>query len=164
MPPQCKGDLCKPLRLKTSSSDSHSLPVGAPKSQSSPYKAKCEKFQARVLEWVVIPFFRGSPRPRGWAWVFCTAGRFFTVWATKEVPQSQEAIKYIDGRISHRICQVILQMTRKRTLLTPNSDNLTSPESIVLFSHVLLFPFRAQAHEVFMPFWHVYRISKHLSV
>ena len=107
------------LEVKTSSSHSQSLPLGAPKSQSSSYKAKCEKFPGKNSEWVVIPFSRGSPRPRDWAWVFCTVGRFFTVWATREVPQSQEAIKYIDGRISHWICQVILQMTQKMTLLTP---------------------------------------------
>ena len=42
--------------------------------------------QARILEWVAIPFSRGSPQPRDWIWVFCIAGRFFTIWATREVP------------------------------------------------------------------------------
>ena len=32
--------------------------------------------QARILEWVAIPFFRGSAQPRGWIWVFCIASRF----------------------------------------------------------------------------------------
>ena len=41
--------------------------------------------QARILEWVAIPFSRGSLRPRDWTQVSCTAGRFFTIWATKEV-------------------------------------------------------------------------------
>ena len=36
-------------------------------------------FQARILESVGIPFSRGSSRPRDQTWVFCTAGRFFTV-------------------------------------------------------------------------------------
>ena len=35
--------------------------------------------QARILEWVAIPFSRGSSRPRDRAQVFCIAGRFFTV-------------------------------------------------------------------------------------
>ena len=35
--------------------------------------------QARILEWVAIPFSRGSSRPRVWTWVSCIAGRFFTV-------------------------------------------------------------------------------------
>ena len=32
--------------------------------------------QARMLEWVAIPFSRGSFWPRAWTWAFCTAGRF----------------------------------------------------------------------------------------
>ena len=27
--------------------------------------------QARILEWVAIPFSRGSSRPRNQTWVFC---------------------------------------------------------------------------------------------
>ena len=34
-----------------------------------------------TLEWVAIPFSRGSSQPRGWAQVSHIAGRFFTVWA-----------------------------------------------------------------------------------
>ena len=37
--------------------------------------------QARILEWAAIPFSRGSSHPRYWTRVFCTAGRFFTIWA-----------------------------------------------------------------------------------
>ena len=40
--------------------------------------------QARILEWVAIPFSRGSSWPRDWTWVSCIAGRFFTIWATRE--------------------------------------------------------------------------------
>ena len=35
--------------------------------------------QARILEWVAIPFSRGSSQPRDRSQVFCTAGRFFTI-------------------------------------------------------------------------------------
>ena len=35
-------------------------------------------FQARILEWVVIPFSRGSFRPRDQIQVSFTAVRFFT--------------------------------------------------------------------------------------
>ena len=38
--------------------------------------------QARILEWVAIPFSRGSSQPRGWTWVSCIAGWFFTIWAS----------------------------------------------------------------------------------
>ena len=43
-----------------------------------------EIFQARILEWVAIPFSRGSSWPRDWIWVSWTAGRFFTIWATRK--------------------------------------------------------------------------------
>ena len=35
--------------------------------------------QARILEWVAIPFSRGSSRPRDRIQVPCSAGGFFTV-------------------------------------------------------------------------------------
>ena len=35
--------------------------------------------QARILEWVAMPSFRGSSQPRDGAWVSCIAGRFFTI-------------------------------------------------------------------------------------
>ena len=37
--------------------------------------------QARLLEWVDMPFSRGSSQPRDRAQVSHIAGRFFTVWA-----------------------------------------------------------------------------------
>ena len=46
--------------------------------------------QARILEWVTIPFFRGHSQPRDWTWVSCTAGRFFTIWATRKAQNKLE--------------------------------------------------------------------------
>ena len=42
-------------------------------------------FQARVLEWVAIPFSRRSSWPRDWTRVSHTIGRRFIIWATREV-------------------------------------------------------------------------------
>ena len=42
--------------------------------------------QARILEWVVIPFSRGSSRSWDQTWVSFTAGKVFTIWATGEGP------------------------------------------------------------------------------
>ena len=39
-------------------------------------------FQARILEWVAISFSSGSSRPRNQTWIFCIAGRFFTICKT----------------------------------------------------------------------------------
>ena len=40
--------------------------------------------QAGILEWVAIPFSRGSSQPRDLTQVSHIAGRFFTLWATRE--------------------------------------------------------------------------------
>ena len=40
--------------------------------------------QARILEWVVIPFSRESSQPRDQTQIFCIAGGFFTSWATRD--------------------------------------------------------------------------------
>ena len=53
---------------------------------STPGSSVREIFQARVLEWVAISFFRGSSQPRDQTWVSCIAGRCFTIWAIREVP------------------------------------------------------------------------------
>ena len=41
--------------------------------------------QARILEWVAIPLSWGSSQPWNQTWDSCIAGKFFTVWATREV-------------------------------------------------------------------------------
>ena len=40
--------------------------------------------QARILEWFAIPFSRISSWPRNQSWVSHIAGKFFTIWATRE--------------------------------------------------------------------------------
>ena len=41
--------------------------------------------QARILEWVAMPFSRRSSQPRDRTCVSCITGRwFFTIWATRE--------------------------------------------------------------------------------
>ena len=34
--------------------------------------------QARILEWIAIPFSRGSFQPRNQSWISCIAGKLFT--------------------------------------------------------------------------------------
>ena len=45
--------------------------------------------QARILQWVAMPFSRVSSLPRDGTWVSWIVGRFFIIWATRE------AYKYI---------------------------------------------------------------------
>ena len=50
--------------------------------------------QARILEWVSIPFSRGSSQSRDvWIQVSCIAGRFFIAWATREAVKWEDASK-----------------------------------------------------------------------
>ena len=58
--------LCKPMNCSLPGSSVHGI------------------FQARVLDWVAISFSRGSSQPRDQTRVSYTAGRRFTVWATRE--------------------------------------------------------------------------------
>ena len=43
--------------------------------------------QARPLQWVVMAPSRGSSQPRYWTEVSCIAGKFFTIWATREAQE-----------------------------------------------------------------------------
>ena len=49
--------------------------------------------QARILECVAIPFSRGSSWPWNQTQVSYLAGRFFTIWATREAPQNHHMIQ-----------------------------------------------------------------------
>ena len=51
---------------------------------SLPGSSVCGILPARILEWVAMPFSRESFHPRDWTQVSCIAGRFFTIWATRE--------------------------------------------------------------------------------
>ena len=73
------------MKQLSSSSTSDSL-----QPHSLPGSSIQGNLQARILEWVAIPFSRGSSWPRDWIWVSCIAGRFFTIWAIMEAPRIQE--------------------------------------------------------------------------
>ena len=64
---------------------------------------------ARIPEWVANPFSRGSSLPRDQTQVSCIAGRFFTIWDTKEASSSR----------CHREIQVIglLYLQKSRVTL-----------------------------------------------
>ena len=48
--------------------------------------------QARILEWIVVPFSRGSSQPRDQTQVSHIAGRFFTSWATRGASWEQKSV------------------------------------------------------------------------
>ena len=57
--------------------------------------------QARILEWVAIPFSRGSSWPRDQTPVFCIAGRFFT---TEPPEKNYQRRTLLNLRSSHETC------------------------------------------------------------
>ena len=76
-------------------------------------------YWARILAWVATPFSKGASRPRNWTQVSYTAGRFFTVWATREAPSWYRCLKitdknnrnYIWTREAKQSCKTILQIS-----------------------------------------------------
>ena len=71
--------------------------------------------QARILEWVDIPFSRASSQPRDQTWVSCTEGRFFNIWATKRAPLAQLVEPKIEN-FKIEILQARLQQYMNREL------------------------------------------------
>ena len=65
--------------------------------------------QARILEWIAIPFSVRSSWPRDRTQVSCIIGRFFTVWATREahVLDIFEYKWWICSRIINILCGVV---------------------------------------------------------
>ena len=64
--------------------DQSCLTICNPMNCSPPGSSVHGILQARILEWVAIPFSRGSSQTRDQTQVCCIAGRFFTIWATRE--------------------------------------------------------------------------------
>ena len=58
--------------------------------------------QARILEWVDIPFSRGSSPPRAWTLVSRIVGRFFTVWVTRKALSIQGEIRNNHTVVPHK--------------------------------------------------------------
>ena len=54
-----------------------------PMNYSLPRSSVHGLLQARILEWIAIPFSRGSSQKRDLIWVSHIASKFFTVWVTK---------------------------------------------------------------------------------
>ena len=71
-----------------------------------------EILQARILEWVDIPFFRGSSWPRDWTRISYIVGRSFTVWVTREVQCSQSNSQNFNLKAGTGLSSFSLQLNR----------------------------------------------------
>ena len=55
-----------------------------PMHYSPPGSSVHEILQVRILEWIAIPFSKGSSWPRDGTQVSCNEGRFFTTWELQQ--------------------------------------------------------------------------------
>ena len=86
--------------------------------------------QARILEWVAIPFSRGSSWPRDRTGVSHIAGRFFTVWATRQCLLIKAKGRISKCKISSEDNSLVGQNNMQRfVFLSPSSLRKTLPLS-----------------------------------
>ena len=86
--------------------------------------------QARILEWVAIPFFKGSFQPRGWTHVARIEGRFFTIWATDQIRSDQYLSRVrLFATPWIAACQASLSITNSRSTGMPLKLPGRSPNS-----------------------------------
>ena len=83
-----------------------------PKDYNLPGSSVHGILQARILEWVAITFSRGSSQPRHRTQVSHIAGRFFTIWATREAPSFLQ------------LCHQLLRINSFSSMFTTHKQNM----------------------------------------
>ena len=78
--------------------------------------------QARTLEQVAIPFSRGSSQTRDWTQVSCTAGRFSTIWATREAQNKVNVCVNINTSYIYMYTHIHMHMPARQPLKGPAGD------------------------------------------
>ena len=76
---------------------------------------------------VAIPFSRGSFQPKDQTWVFCIAGRFFIVWATREFVFFKKFQDSSDMHLSNSYC-----LSRSRWLSVPLNEAWSPTQELPL--------------------------------
>ena len=77
--------LCDPMHCSPSDSSVHGI------------------LQARILEWAIICFSRGSSWPRDQTQVSCFAGRFFTNWTIRESQVAYWVVLFISSFLKNSL-------------------------------------------------------------
>ena len=99
--------------------------------------------QARILEWVAVPFSRGSSQPRDRTQVSHIAGGYFTNWATREA-QIQYSVQFSHSVVSDSTTpwtaarQASLSITNSRSLPKLKSIESVMPSNHLVLCHFLL--------------------------
>ena len=87
---------------------------------------------------VAYPFSSGSSWPRNWAVVFCTAGRFFTSWATQFSSVQLLSCVRLFATPWIAACQASLSITNSQSLPKPMPIESVMPSSHLILCHSLL--------------------------
>ena len=108
----------------------------------------------KILEWIAYPFYSESSRPRNITGVSCTAGGFFTSWATRETlilpNRNLKKNKWVN--VGHKLVTVLRYKYSKcfntrHHNLWPKNRSLDShfliPSSLFSFSFFKLFIYLA---------------------
>ena len=80
----------------------------------SPPGSSVHEILARILEWVAISFSRGSSQPSDGTLVSHIAGRFFTIWATREAMRIYLYLKWNHSLIKAKYSQKLLWKKKKK--------------------------------------------------
>ena len=96
-------------------------------------------FQAGILEWVAIPFSRGSSRARDQTQVSRTAGGFFTIWAAMETPKVINDTFKCALKKNHSGCCDNMVHSPQPSILRATSTVQSSNAEIVISGHNFLF-------------------------
>ena len=85
--------------------------------------------QARILEWVAIPFSRESSQSRDRTWVSCIAGEVFTVWVMREAPHlhhmslwDRSRGRHTEGNGTVEMWTVLMQPQAKECQQPPEAE------------------------------------------
>ena len=95
--------------------------------------------QARILEWVAVPFSRASSQPRNWTQISCTAGEFFTIWATREAPMLSQTASHVFRALPRERASVTSCFKFLPLLDSLFSSSVSHPEaSVFCQAHITL--------------------------
>jgi len=91
---------------------------------SPPGSSVHEISQEKIMEWVSIPFSKGSSWPRDWTQISHPVGRFFSLWVTRE---ARVGVETIIGYLALPCCFFWLQ--------APKSKRMTDKEKLTRLGH-----------------------------
>ena len=116
---------------------------------STPWTVVHRFRQARILEWVALPFSRGSSQPRNWTGASCIVGGFFTNRAIREAHSLSVQFSSVQS-LSHvrffatpwtSALQASLSITNSPSPPKPMSIELVMPSNhLILHCPLLLLP------------------------